>query len=155
MHWRKVRIVRGWLCWRKWSRSNDASSHFRSFPPCLVSLGHMIYELALRWALLKQILSKDPWRQRSMRPAPIPPPFMPHNIFVLTNMDFGHIFLHARVHRLCQSSEVSIPWYPTWLSFRQDISLWGNMGQLIPHNHRVSDFSLTFFSFWDTQAFQF
>ena len=37
MHWRKVRIVRGWLCWRKWSRSDDAYSHFRSFPPCLVS----------------------------------------------------------------------------------------------------------------------
>ena len=39
MHWRKVRIVRGWLCWRKWSRSDDADSHFRSFLPCLVSLG--------------------------------------------------------------------------------------------------------------------
>ena len=32
------------------------------------------------------------------------------------------------------SSEVSIPWYPTWLSFRQDIALWSNMGQLIPYS---------------------
>ena len=89
-----------------------------------------LYQLALRWALLKQILSRDPWSKM----APIPPPFMPHDIFVLTNKDFGHIHLHARVHRLCHSSEVSIPWYPTWLSFRQDIALWSNMGQLIPHS---------------------
>ena len=69
-----------------------------------------LYQLALRWALLKQILSRDSWSYM----APIPSPFMPHNIFVLTN---------------------------------KDISLWSNMGQLILHNHRVSDFSLTFFSF--------
>ena len=149
MHWRKVRIVRGWLCWRKWSRSDDASSHFRSFLPCLVSLGHI--------RTCSEVSSPQTnIVQGSLELyGPHTTPFMPHNMFVLTNMDFGHIHLPSRVHRLCQSSEVSIPWYPTWLSFRQDISLWGNMGQLIPHNHTVSDFSLTFFFFWDTQAFQF
>ena len=130
MHWRKVRIVRGWLCWRKWSRSDDADSHFRSFPPCLVSLGLIRTCCEVSSPQINIVQGSLELNGPHTTPIYAPWYFCPHK---------QGFWPHSPPCKSAQivlwlSSEVSIPWYPTWLSFRQDIALWSNMGQLIPHS---------------------
>ena len=146
MHWRKVRIVRGWLCWRKWSRSDDADSHFRSFPPCLVSRPYT--------NVLWGELSSNKYCPRILGVKW--PPYHPHlcpMIFLSSQTWILATFTSTQECTDCVRV-LKCPYHDTLLDFRSarillSEAIWVNL------YHTVSDFSLTFFFFWDTQAFQF
>ena len=149
MHWRKVRIVRGWLCWRKWSRSDDANSHFRSFPPCLVSLGHIRTCCEVSSPQINIVQGSLELNGPHTTPIYAPWYFCPHKL---------GFWPHSPPRKSAQivsefwSVHTMIPYLtfvpPGYCSLKQ-------YGSTYTTQSHSLWFFIKFFFFWDTQAFQF